>query len=215
MKRLVILFIVILVAFFGGVLLVGDIVVQPFQTSVAPPPAELGAKSVVFPSSSGTMLHGWLAAGTPGDGVVVLLHGVRANRHAMLERALVLHRKGFGVLLFDFQAHGESIGRHITFGYLEGLDAESAVHYARQVLPGERIGIIGLSLGGAAAILAPKPLQVQAIVLESVYSTIHLAFTNRLRAHLDRIAGAILVPLISPPFEWLMPIVIGVGPGDL
>jgi alpha-beta hydrolase superfamily lysophospholipase len=91
---------VILAAFFSALVLVGNIVVQPFQTSVAPPPAELGAKSVVFSSASGATLHGWLAAGTPGNGVVVLLHGIRANRHAMLERALVLHRNGFGVLLF-------------------------------------------------------------------------------------------------------------------
>jgi hypothetical protein len=39
-----------------------------------------------------------------------------------------------GFLLFDFQAHGESIGCHITFGYLEGRDAAAAVADKRQTL---------------------------------------------------------------------------------
>ena len=82
-----------------------------------------------------------------------MMHGVRANRMSMVERARILHASGFSVLLFDFQAHGESPGKRITFGYLEALDAEAAVAFVRQRLPGERIGAVGTSLGGAAALL--------------------------------------------------------------
>ena len=45
------------------------------------------------------------------SGAVVLMHGVKGNRLAMLRRARLLHAEGFGVLLFDFQAHGESAGK--------------------------------------------------------------------------------------------------------
>ena len=55
-------------------------------------------------------LSGWFIAGRPGGGAVVLMHGVRGNRLAMLRRARLLHAEGFSVLLFDFQAHGESTG---------------------------------------------------------------------------------------------------------
>ena len=91
----------------------------------------------------------------------MLLHGVRGNRLAMLRRARLLHAEGFSVLLFDFQAHGESAGRRITFGRLEGLDAAAAVAFLLQRLPNERIGAIGSSLGGASALLCPAPLPVR------------------------------------------------------
>ncbi len=133
----------------------------------------------------------------------------------MLRRAMVLHQHGFGVLLFDFQAHGESIGRHITFGQLEGLDAFSAVAYAMGRVPGERIGVIGVSLGGAAALLAPQPLKVDAMVLESVFPDIHSALVDRLRARLGPFAGPMLAPLIAPLFEWLLPQVLGVRLDEL
>jgi alpha/beta superfamily hydrolase len=51
------------------------------------------------------------------------MHGVRANRLSMVERARFLSYAGYSVLLFDFQGHGESTGQHITFGYLESKDA--------------------------------------------------------------------------------------------
>lgn len=38
--------------------------------------------------------------------------------------------------------------------------------------PGEKIGAIGQSLGGAAALLCPRPLQVDALVIEAVYPDI-------------------------------------------
>ena len=48
---------------------------------------------------------------------------------------LALHQKGFSVLLFDFQSHGESPGRGIMFGWLEALDAAAAVAFVRTRLP--------------------------------------------------------------------------------
>ena len=62
-----------------------------------------------------------------GRGIVVLMHGVRANRLQMAGRAEILQRHNFSVLLFNFQAHGESQGQRLTFGRLEGLDAAAAV----------------------------------------------------------------------------------------
>lgn len=179
------------------ILVTGFRLAAPAQSAVGPPPAALGAESVAFPSASGAMLKGWLAPGRPGGGAVVLMHGVRADRRAMLRRALVLHAHGFGVLLFDFQAHGESLGREITFGRLEALDAAAAVAFARERLPGERLGAIGVSLGGAAALLGPEPLAVDALVLESVYPDIHAALRDRLRVRFGRAGAALLTPLFE------------------
>src|SRR5262249_1038978 len=83
---------------------------------LGPPPPDLGAEAVTIVSPSGSGLRGWYIAGRPGGGAVVLLHGVHANRLAMLRRARLLKAEGFAVLLFDLQAHGESAGTRITFG---------------------------------------------------------------------------------------------------
>jgi len=159
---------------------IGGVLVAPANRPIGDPPPGLHAQPVEFSSVSGATIHGWLIAGQPGKGVVVLMHGVHANRLSMLARAEFLSRAGYAVLLFDFQGHGESIGKRITFGYLESRDATAAVAFVRQKFPGEKIGVIGVSLGAAAALLAEPPLPVNALVLESSYPTIYQATEDRM-----------------------------------
>ncbi len=132
----------------------------------------------------------------------------------MLRRARLLKAAGFSVLLFDFQAHGESTGTRITFGRLEGLDAAAAVAFVRQRLPGERLGAIGTSLGGAAALLGPGPLPVDALVLEAVYSNIGTAIDNRIRAVLGPRWRVVAQP-VAYLFELLLPPFVAARPADL
>lgn len=124
------------------------------------------------------------------------MHGVRASRLDMLERARFLSRVGYSVLLFDFQAHGESAGKQITFGFLESRDAQAAVRFARAAAPQEKVGVISVSMGGAAALLASPPLSVDAIVLEQVYPTLDQAISDRISMRLGP-WSTILTPLLS------------------
>jgi uncharacterized protein len=107
------------------------------------------------------------------------MHGFRCDRRQMLGRASFLSKAGYGVLLFDFQAHGESPGKQITIGYLESRDAQAAAEFMKKNCPGEKLGVIGLSMGGAAAVLASPALEVDAMVLEAVYPDIERATANR------------------------------------
>jgi len=136
-----------------------------------------------------------MSSGVSGRGIVILAHGVRSNRTGMVERARFLRDAGYSVILFDAQAHGESPGEHITFGYLEARDAQGAVAFARSQFPGEKVGYIGVSQGGAAALLGSSPLPVQALVLESVYPTLREAVVDRIAIRLGPIAP-ILAPLL-------------------
>jgi alpha-beta hydrolase superfamily lysophospholipase len=142
----------------------------------------LPVQSVQFSSSSGALVHGWLIAGKPDKGIVILMHGIRANRLQLADHAKFLFRAGYSVLLFDFQAHGESIGQHVTAGYLESRDATAAVNFIHQKYPGKKICADGFSMGGAAAVLAQPSLQVDAMILQSVYPTIEQAITDRLES---------------------------------
>lgn len=158
----------------------GCFLARPVPAVVPAPPEALDAESVEFPSESGSRIHAWLSRGRPGTGAVLLLHGVGANRTSMVSRARFLHAQGFSVVAIDFQGHGESPGPHVTFGVRESDDARAALAFLRAALPGERVGVIGVSMGGAASLLGPAPLDVDAYVLESVYPTIRDAVRGRL-----------------------------------
>ncbi len=168
--------------------------------TIGPAPAGLGAVEVEFPSRSGSQLRGWFVPGRPGGGAVLLLHGVHANRLAMLPRARFLHALGYAVLMPDFRAHGESSGVHTTFGALESRDAHAAACLLHDLAPHERVAAIRISLGGAAALLGQQPLPVDALVLESVYPTIDQAAKNRLRAWFGPI-GSWLAPSLVRSLE--------------
>ncbi|MGH8758218.1 MAG: alpha/beta hydrolase [Burkholderiales bacterium] len=155
---------------------------------------------VTFQSASGSLIRGWWVAGA-GRGAVVLLHGIKGNRLDMVGRAEFLNRAGYSVLLFDFQAHGESPGGHVTLGYLEARDAAAAVAYAQSRRPGESVSVIGVSLGGAAALLGPEPLPVRALVLEAVYPRIQEAVKNRMRVQVGPLAD-VLAPMLFVQLPW-------------
>lgn len=133
----------------------------------------------------------------------------------MVARAHVLSKHGFGALLIDLQAHGESPGRRITFGKLEALDAAAAVRFVRDRALGARIGAIGTSLGGAALVLGAEPLPVDALVLDSVYPNTAAAVTNRLRLGLGPLAGPVFTPVLTFLFQKLMPPLLDLQLDDL
>ena len=140
-------------------------------------------------------VHAWLVRGEPGGGVILLVHSIRSNRVEMLSRARFLNEHGYGVLLIDLQAHGETPGERITFGVRESEDVQAAVNYLRNAFPRERMGAIGVSLGAAAIVLAKTPLRLDAVVLESLHPTIEEAVENRMKLHVGE-AGSILSPLL-------------------
>jgi fermentation-respiration switch protein FrsA (DUF1100 family) len=111
----------------------------------------------------------------------------------MVGRARFLHAAGYAVLLFDAQAHGESPGERITFGHLESRDATAAVDFFRARVPGEKVAYLGVSQGGAAALLAAPPLAVDALIVEAVYPTLRDAVRNRIAIRLGPLA-----PIMSP-----------------
>lgn len=107
---------------------------------------------------------------------------------------------GYATLLVDLQAHGESSGDNITAGFRERHDVAAAVDYARSRNPNHKIGVVGRSLGGAATLLA-SPLEIDALVLESVYPTITEAVHNRVSIRLGpfhHVVAPILLAQLKP-----------------
>jgi len=200
LRRCVAIALVLAVAVALGGWCVTLLLTQPNRRAIGDPPADLHARTVSFLGASGASLRGWYVEGVHGRGAVVLMHGVHADRRAMIDRARLLAQAGYAVLLFDFQAHGESEGEAITFGWRERLDARAALDWMRKAAPGERIGVIAVSMGGAAVLLA-QPVSLGALVLEQVYPTVDEALDNRLRNYLGPL-GPLLSPVLEHEVSW-------------
>lgn len=189
-------------------LVAGALIAPSLRPIVAP--VDFPVENIGLTSGSGARIHGWFVAGQPGRGVVLLLHGVRANRTAMLPRARFLHAAGYSVLLLDLQAHGESVAPFITFGALEAQDVVAALDYLARRLPRVPIGVIAVSLGGAALVLSEPERKAAAVVLESVYPTIESAVANRLESTFGS-PGTWLAPLLL----WQLAPRTGIAPEQL
>ena len=182
----------------------------PTRAVVGPPPAGIGARAVSVPSGTGHALAGWFAPGRPGRGAVLLLHGLRSDRRALASRMAMLARAGTAVLAVDLRAHGESAGPAVTFGHLEARDAAGALAWLRDAAPGERVGGLGISLGGAALALASRTEALDALVLESVFPDIEGAIRNRMELVAGRAA-----PWLTPLFTAIGIGLTGLRPADL
>jgi pimeloyl-ACP methyl ester carboxylesterase len=194
---------------------VGELLSGPVPTAVNTLLTDVAVERVqisrVQPTENGNnLISGWLVRGVRGHGMILLVHSLRSNRVEMLSRARFLNEQGYGVLLIDLQAHGETPGDRITFGARESEDVEAAIAYLRNAFPGERLGAIGVSLGAAAIVLAKHPLRLDAVVLESLHPTMREAVENRLRLHLGQFG-----PMLAPLLLWQISPRLGMSPGEL
>jgi fermentation-respiration switch protein FrsA (DUF1100 family) len=130
-------------------------------------PADIGLdyEDVSFKTDDGLTLYGWYIP-SQNKAAVIISHGIGGNRSSHLEQGAVLAEQGFGVLLLDLRAHGESEGAMTSFG---GDDVVAAVNYlqTRDDVDPDRIGAMGISLGGLVTIQAAAVNQdIRAVVAE-------------------------------------------------
>ena len=168
----------------------------PAHRDIGRMPLDLAGESVTFAAASGAIISGWFVPGRPQRGAILLLHGVRGSRLDMIGRARFLSADGFAVMLCDFSGHGASSGDSISFGYHESADVDAALAYLAQRTPGEPIGAVACSMGAAALVLSAGGKTVQAMVLESMYPTIHDAVSDRIAHRLGDWAR-IMTPLLT------------------
>ncbi|NWG19618.1 MAG: alpha/beta fold hydrolase [Chloroflexi bacterium] len=198
-----------------------------------PADLQLHAEDVTFASPDGVTLRGWFIHRTGDDGrpapAIVFIHGWPWNRCGNRAGATILpdrtvdflgpaaafSQAGFHVLLFDVRNHGVSDARPpVTFGVNEAHDVRGAVAMlrTRPDVDGERIGLIGYSMGANAALrAAPDCAPIRGIVAVQPTSASIFA-PNAARDVLGpagpaliRIGGLVHRAAGSPPFSAIAP----------
>lgn len=179
------------------------IAVEPRPVALAGP----GFEDVVLRAAPDQRVAGsWLPG--RGRGAVLLLHGIHGDRRDMADRARFLNDQGYAVLLIDLPGQGASTASFVTFGLREADGVRAALVELRRRAPGQRIGVIGVSLGAASLVLCRDCPPVDAVVLESMYPTIEEAVANRLR--LGPVGGPLSALLL-----WQLPLRLGIRPDAL
>ncbi len=104
---------------------------------------------------------------------LIMVHGISSCKEFFLPAAEAFHRLHLNVVLIDMRAHGESEGTYCTFGVHEKSDISILVDTLLARNPGQKIGILGNSLGGAIALqcLANDP-RLQFGIIESTFNTL-------------------------------------------
>jgi fermentation-respiration switch protein FrsA (DUF1100 family) len=127
------------------------VVTHTAGAGVASPRLGVAPENVAFTTSDGLRLQGWFVPSRNGATVIVF-----PGRSGPQKQARMLIRHGYGVLLFDRRGEGASEGEPNAFGWVgdRDLDAAAAFLRSRPDVDAERIGAIGLSVGGEMLIHA-------------------------------------------------------------
>jgi uncharacterized protein len=175
---------------------------HPVRAAPVTSPADYGLtfEDVTLHTSDGLKLAAWYVPPT-NRAVIIVVHGIGGNRSGDLPTGSRLASRGYGLLLLDLRAHGDSEGITTSLGPHEVKDVAAAVEFLRgraEVDP-ERIGIYGASLGAAVAVLAGAELpQLKAVVTASGFSSLDWLVREQFNA------------LESVP-QWLAPLIVWIG----
>jgi uncharacterized protein len=127
-------------------------------------------QEIELTTKDGINLAAWYTP--PQNGAVILVaHGYDGSRPENIY--IMLAKNGYGVLAWDFRAHGQSGGKTCSLGYYEQLEAEAALDFVHSQLDVKHIGAWGGSMGAATMILtAAKYTEIEALVSDSAFPSL-------------------------------------------
>ncbi len=142
------------------------------EFSATPQDAGLEYEEVWLTTSDGERLHAWFVPASQSRGTLLLFHGNAGNISHRMDYLLMLHRRGYSSIIFDYRGYGKSSGRPSEQGTYR--DAEAAWRYLTVIrkLEPRRIALLGESLGGAVAAWLASRQAPGALVLASVFTSV-------------------------------------------
>jgi len=115
-------------------------------------------------------LSAWYTPSQNGA-VILVAHGYGDKRAENFYALFASH--GYGVIAWDFRAHGESDGDFCSLGYYEVLDAKAALDFALDQPGVEHIGAWGGSMGAVTMIRATAQYpEIETLVADSPFVTL-------------------------------------------
>ena len=163
----------------GAPTLVGGAAAAAWLALYPPAPRDLGgapdlddeAERVPIPLGDRDSVSGWYLAGTRGV-TLLLLHGYGRTHHRMWRYAGFLRAAGYGTLAIDFRSSRRDHRLPTTLGHHERADVEAAWCWLRARVPGQRLGVMGESLGASVALLlAADHPDAEVVIVDCPFAT--------------------------------------------
>ena len=184
-RRLLAILAALLLGYVGVGLLVVLWMTGPKRKAPWATPASvgLGYEHVEVSSTDGIRLRSWWVPAEGSSKAVVLVPGWGGYKFEdhLLQTLLAYHDAGYGVLMLDLRAQGESEGTRRTLGYREVRDVRGALAWLRRrgYAP-DRIVLHGWSMGAATVLRAAPGTGVSAVVEEAGYGDLPLLLRGKL-----------------------------------
>lgn len=123
---------------------------------ITPEKFEIPFKEIRIPSVKDSQLYSWWIPSSPDAPTLILLHGWGRNLARVMPYIEKFHPLGYNLLAFDARNHGSSSAiKHPTVGtFSEDILAVVDFLANTGLTSSDSIGILGLSIGGGAAINA-------------------------------------------------------------
>lgn len=143
--------------------------VYPVRAGVEITPADAGmdAEWIALRTSDGVTISGWYTP--PENGAVIIgLHGLGGNRLQVVPLMKELQKRGFGSVMLDLRAQGESGGK--TFTPCTSIkDIQAVIQFLDRQPEIKGIGVIGFSSGANTALCAAASIpKLEALWLDGL-----------------------------------------------
>ncbi|NIM17939.1 MAG: alpha/beta fold hydrolase [Candidatus Aminicenantes bacterium] len=139
-------------------------------------PAAIGLpyREIIFKTSDGLQLCGWMVGDEDNRDVVLFCHGNAGNISHRLESFDIFHRIGLRCFIFDYRGYGKSEGEPSEQGTYRDVEAAWQYLIETENIPSQRIILFGRSLGGAVAahLAARLDVNARALILESTFTSV-------------------------------------------
>jgi len=143
--------------------------VYPQRTVVQPHPADSPFTKVTFQTEDDLTIYGWYAPSESGQ-VLLMFHGLGANRNQLLIHAGYLLKAGYGILSIDFRNSGDSDGDVTSMGYYEIRDARAAYQFLLEQDDVQQIVLMGHSMGGGIASQLMEEVDADGLIIDATFA---------------------------------------------
>lgn len=144
-------------------------------------------QNVSINSRLGYTLQGtYLPNSTQSNKTVIFVHGINGSRLMGLWYAPLYVKAGYNVLIYDSRASGESGGNSVSWGFYEKYDLDQWIDWVEQHHPNGNIGVHGVSMGAATALMHAEMNEVthrvNFYIADSGYSDLEELLTQQINA---------------------------------
>lgn len=145
-------------------------------------------KRITINADDGSKMTGtYIKNSSSVNKAVIILHGLYQNRSMSINYVSLYQKLGFNILLVDLRGHGESQGQ-MTWGKSETADIDEWIAYLKNQESNSIIGIHGISLGAAYAVLhsgAYATTKADFYVEDSAYADLASIYQEKLQSFLQ------------------------------